>query len=111
VFKSENHLHELIADWQTRLSIPIHCFLFKSNIFKDTRIIFNEGLPNHVDWECWMNVFKLNPEVKYTPLKLAVYRIQPHGKSADKEQMKKGYLQAIDIQKGKFGKTQWNTGF
>jgi hypothetical protein len=104
IFRTNNHLDELIRDWQTKLSIPIHCFLFSSSFFGENGVFFNESLPNHVDWECWLNIFRLKPEVRYVDLKLAVYRIQPNGISSDKVLMKNGYLQAITIQQGKFEK-------
>jgi glycosyltransferase involved in cell wall biosynthesis len=101
-FKSSDYLREMIVNWEYQLSIPIHCFLFNSNFFKENHIRFNENLPNHVDWECWMNIFKLNPEIRFVNEKLAIYRIQPGGICNNKELMKKGFLQAIDIQLYKF---------
>jgi glycosyltransferase involved in cell wall biosynthesis len=101
-FRTHNFLHEIITDWESRLSIPVHCFLFKSAIFKVHNILFNEHLPNHEDWECWMNIFRLNPEVKYIDAKLATYRIRTGSMVRDIRLMEKGFLQAIDIQKNKF---------
>ncbi len=100
-FRTHNYLHELITDWESHLSIPVHCFLFKSALFKDNNILFNENLPNHEDWDCWINVFRLNPEVKYIDSSLAIYRIRKRSMVRDIMLMEKGYLQAIDIQKNK----------
>ncbi|NLD47933.1 MAG: glycosyltransferase family 2 protein [Clostridiaceae bacterium] len=101
-FKSSEHIFELISDWQTKLSIPPHCFLIKSSLFRDKQIFLNETLPNHVDWEFWMNIFKLKPIVKFVDLKLATYRIHDHGICGNKKLMKIGYLQAINIQRSKY---------
>jgi len=101
-FKTSNFLHELITDWEVQLSIPIHCFLFKSTIFKNNNIFFNEQLPNHEDWDCWINIFKLKPEVRYVDLVLATYRIRESAMCFDKDRMLQGHLQAIDSQKHSF---------
>lgn len=101
-FRTLNPLHELITDWESHLSIPVHCFLFKSAIFKNNNIFFNEYLPNHEDWECWMNIFRLQPEVKYVDSTLAIYRLRPGSMGHNTILMEEGYLHAIDIQKNKF---------
>jgi len=103
-FKTQNFLNEIITDWEINLSIPVHCFLFKTAIFKRNSIFFCEDLPNHEDWECWMNLFRLNPEVKYTKQKLAVYRIRNCAMCSNELLMKKGFLQALSIQKEKFSR-------
>jgi glycosyltransferase involved in cell wall biosynthesis len=104
VFQSNSHLFELIKNWQVKLSIPIHCFLFKSSLFSDNQIRFDESLPNHVDWYCWMSLFRQKPVVKYVDQKLATYRIQPNAITRDKKQMKEGFLLAITRQKINFDK-------
>jgi glycosyltransferase involved in cell wall biosynthesis len=101
-FKTGNHLSELISEWEAGLSIPVHCFLFKSALFNDNHIRFNETLPNHEDWECWINIFRTNPEVRYTDQKLATYRIREKAMCHDKRHMKIGFLKVIEIQKEKF---------
>jgi glycosyltransferase involved in cell wall biosynthesis len=100
-FKSDNYLDELITEWETNLSIPCHCFLFKSHIFKDNNIFFDETLPNHEDWDCWMNIFSLKPEVFFADQKLATYRVRTHRMSSDSNMMKEGYLLALAKQKRK----------
>ena len=101
-FRTNNFLHELITKWESHLSIPVHCFLFKAALFKDNNVLFNEHLPNHEDWECWMNIFRLYPEVKYIDSSLAIYRIRKRSMVRDISLMEKGFLEAIDIQKNNF---------
>lgn len=103
-FKSSNHIQELITDWEKQLSIPIHCFFFKTALFFDHNIAFNEELLNHEDWDCWMNIFKLKPEVVYVDQKLATYRIRDDSMCRNKQLMNQGYLKAIKIQKASFSK-------
>jgi len=100
-FKTNEYLKNLITDWEERLSIPNHCFLFDSRLFNDYKNLFDETLPNHEDWECWMNVFALNPQVFYIDEKLATYRIRVQAMCADTGLMKKGFLQAIAKQRRK----------
>lgn len=98
-FKTGNYLAELITDWESKLSIPCHCFLFNSKIFKDHKITFDETLPNHEDWDCWMSIFSLSPEVFYINEKLATYRIRAKSMCSNPVAMTNGFLKAIQKQK------------
>jgi hypothetical protein len=101
-FQSNNYLGELISRWEIDLSIPIHCFLFASNLFSHGQIKFNETLPNHEDWECWMQIFKCEPDVIYIDQALATYRIRNYSMTSDINLMREGFLSAIKIQKKRF---------
>jgi len=86
---------ELAADWETRLSIPAHCFLF-GRVFFDEGIAFDANLPNHEDWDCWMQIFSKVEAVRFSPDKLAIYRYHPESMCRNLTSMKQGYLQAIE---------------
>ncbi len=101
-FVSPNPLHDLILHWETHMSIPIHCFLFDAVFFRKLRLRFSELLPNHEDWDCWMNVFRHSPIVHYLDRPLAVYRIHPYSMARDKRLMTDGFLQALALQRGQF---------
>ncbi len=101
-FKSENYLKELIMDWEKKLSIPCHAFLFNRAIFTNNNIFFDETLPNHEDWDCWIRIFRNKPFVFFVNKKLAVYRIRSTAMSYDKKKMKEGFLKAIKKQKELF---------
>lgn len=101
-FITSDPFHELLLNWETKLSIPCHSFLFKASLFNATGIRFNESLPNHEDWECWMNIFALNPQIFYVNKKLATYRIRSKSMCENRDEMKQGYLKAIGIQKNKY---------
>lgn len=103
-FLTDNFLIELISRWERELTIPVHSYLFRTNIFVDNDIYFNENLPNHEDWECWMNVFKTKPCIVKIDVKLATYRIRSNSMCSDLNLMKKGYLNAIEIQKNTFNR-------
>lgn len=88
-------IYELAGDWETRLSIPVHCFLF-NRIFFTEGVRFDESLANHEDWDCWMRIFAKAGSIKYCPEKLAIYRYHTASMCQDQAEMKNGYLRAID---------------
>jgi len=88
-------LYELAGDWETRLSIPPHCFLF-DRLFFDEGIKFDESLQNHEDWDCWMQVFARAEWIGYCPEKLVIYRYHPESMCRDIVKMREGFLKAID---------------
>ena len=94
-FQTNDYLQELIVNWEISLSIPIHCFLFAANIFKEHRINFDEELENHEDSDCWMNIFSLHPEVYYVDKKLVTYRIRKDSNCSNQKLLQRGYLQAL----------------
>lgn len=91
----ENPLVDLISRWETDFSIPVHCFLFSSVFFKEYGLRFDEALPNHEDWECWMRIVALRPAINYLDRRLAIYRIREDAMCYDIASMKKGYLMAL----------------
>lgn len=98
VLQRENPLDDMIMKWETELSIPPHCFLFDAAFFRGHGISFDEQLPTHEDWECWMNIFACNPTVVFTDSPLANYRLRSDSMCANKLKMRNGYLMAIDKQ-------------
>lgn len=97
-FQMGRPVEDIAARWETEFSIPAHCFLFDARLFRDHGIRFEERLPNHEDWDCWMRVFALNPRVVHVPDELAVYRRHPSAMSYNLKRMRHGFLMAIDIQ-------------
>jgi len=92
-------LEDIARRWETELRIPVHCFLFEAGIFREQGICFDESLPNHEDWDCWMRVFALNPYISFLDKKMAQYRLRSNGMCKDQRKMRNGYLQAIRKQK------------
>jgi glycosyltransferase involved in cell wall biosynthesis len=90
-------IYELAGDWETRLSIPPHCFLFSSSFFHDG-LRFSEELENHEDWDCWMNIFAQVIDVRYIPEVLSIYRYHADSMCQNYDKMKSGYLKAIEMQ-------------
>lgn len=103
-FKTEDYIHELIINWESKLSIPCHCFLFNISLFQYLKCGFDESLPNHEDWDCWMQIFSLKPEVHYIDRKLAVYRIHNNSMCMTSQNMSQSFLKAIEKQRNFFKK-------
>ena len=89
-------VYELAADWETRLSIPAHCFLI-NKVFFEQGVLFDETLASHEDWDCWMKIFIRAEKIIYSPEKLAIYRNHPESMTKNFEKMKQGFLNAIDL--------------
>jgi glycosyltransferase involved in cell wall biosynthesis len=97
-FSDKDYIKELILNWEVSFSIPCHCFLFRSSFFLEKNIRFDETLPNHEDWDCWMQIFILKPSLIQVSKILAIYRIRPAAMSYDAERMTNGFLSAIHKQ-------------
>ena len=95
-FSSNNYLQELITRWETDLIIPCHCFLFSSDFFLKDGIRFDETLPNHEDFDCWLRIFSKNPEVIFVDEILCRYRLSNDSMSTNMRLMGEGFLQVLD---------------
>jgi len=100
--QKENPFNDILLKWETELSIPMHCFLFDTAIFKEHAIAFDESLPTNEDWDCWMDVFALKPTVIFIDQVLAYYRMRKNSRCTDRVRMRKGHLKAIDKQIDKY---------
>ncbi len=97
-FQLGTPIQDIALRWEVELSIAAHAFLFDARLFRDHDIRFNETLPNHEDWDCWMRIFKLHPTVRRVREKLAVYRVRSDSMARDDERMWSGFRRAIDSQ-------------
>jgi len=98
VLQKEKPFDDIMMKWETELRIPVHCFMFDDALFKESGIAFDDGLPNHEDWECWMNLFALNPRVVFIDQTLAYYRIRTGSLCRNRAKMREGYISAINKQ-------------
>lgn len=89
---------QLTRDWETRMSIPCHCFLFDARLFSQHGIRFDKTLPNHVDWDCWMRIAALPLEAFFCDEVLAIYRYNSESLCHNVKMMRVGFLNAIDKQ-------------
>lgn len=71
------NLNDVLFQWDTKFTIPIHCGLFISSLFKG--FCFPESLKAKEDWYMWIHLFSKQPKVGFINKSLAYYRI--HNKS------------------------------
>lgn len=109
-FDHQNFGMELIKRWEIDLSIPIHCFLFESKIFKEHTIYFDVTLPNHEDWDCWMQIARLDLSISYVNQKLVAYRIHSKSMSRNETLMQQGFIKTMLKQRRAFryGSTEYS---
>ena len=98
----QNPFDDIMMKWESELSIPVHCYLFDASLFRKNNIRFDENLQNHEDWECWMNIFALQPRIVFDNRKLVSYRVRGDSLCRDRLKMRQGYLAAIDKQLNKY---------
>jgi glycosyltransferase involved in cell wall biosynthesis len=89
-FKHHSPLEELIDRWESELSIPVHAFLFDRRLFEAPAVRFDETIPNHEDWDCWLQLFKREVYIVHVAQELATYRIRPGSMSSNEWAMWKG---------------------
>jgi glycosyltransferase involved in cell wall biosynthesis len=98
LIKHDMPLHDLASRWETELSIPVQCYVFQSSFFKDYGIMFDESLPTHEDWDCWMKIFALKPVFKFVNEPLAIVRVHNQSMCRNRKPMRQGFLKAIKKQ-------------
>ena len=101
--RSADALVELISEWESRLIIPPHCWLFDADIFRKGGLRFDASLPNHEDFDCWVNVLRLRPKMAYLDKKLVIYRVSEGSMSRNMVKMGEGFLQVLENQQRKIG--------
>lgn len=95
VLDSRNAILDIAKRWETELSIPVHCFLFDARIFRDHGIRFDQTLSNHEDWDCWMRILKLLPQIYLVEKELVAYRKHENSMCSSGNAMWLGYSAAI----------------
>jgi glycosyltransferase involved in cell wall biosynthesis len=98
VLQNEKPFDDIIQKWEIDLSIPVHCFLFDADFFKEGGLSFDESLPANEDWDCWMDLFALDPAVVFIDRVLASYRIRKDSRCRNRIKMRQSYIMAINKQ-------------
>lgn len=73
------NFYNLARYWNDGFTIPIHCWFFKSSLFKN--IEFPKSLTAQEDWAVWLRIFQEAPKTFYTSTPLAFYRRNPLGRT------------------------------
>jgi len=95
-FRSGRYFEELISRWETDIVIPCHSFLFSNDLFLKEDIRFDETLPNHEDFDCWLAIFSKNPHVIFNDEVLCRYRLSDYSMSTNMRLMGEGFLQVLN---------------
>ena len=85
------NIDDLLLNWETDLSIPCHCVLFRKSAIQ-----FNEKLKNHEDWVFWVQLLYKSKKIVYNRNILAYYRYSPTSLSRNAEEMRSGFVKACD---------------
>lgn len=89
---------DMAIRWEWEFSIPIHAALFDVRLFHELGVVFDEELPNHEDWDMWMQVLRHRPRIFFVPDALVMYRVSPTSMSRNREQMRRGFGLAVSKQ-------------
>jgi glycosyltransferase involved in cell wall biosynthesis len=82
-----------LLKWESVFSIPIHCGLFNTYLFKDFR--FPEELKAKEDWIMWLCLFQKEIKVSFLDKPLAYYRIHQKSMTKDAKHMMENHMKAI----------------
>jgi glycosyltransferase involved in cell wall biosynthesis len=105
-FKLPRPVLDMALRWEWSLSIPIHTALFDARFFRELGVGFDQALPNHEDWDMWMQVLRHQPEIFYVPEELAIYRYGESSMSRNPELMWKGFSAAVRKQSGLYAEDE-----
>lgn len=84
---------DFLYSWERGLSIPIHCGLFKKEIFEEVK--FEESLNAKEDWLFWCEQSLKEKKIAYLNLTHAIYRLHPRAMTKSKHnEMGKMWLKA-----------------
>lgn len=83
----------ILLDWDSKFSIPIHCGLFKKDLFED--FSFPVSLKAKEDWIMWIYLFQNKPKFEFVDKPLAIYRKNSQGMTKDWARMLRERLKAL----------------
>lgn len=93
--KTYFNFEAILTGWDEQFAIPIHCALFKTELFKNIR--FNESLKAREDWLMWLQIYLLNFETVFINEPFALYRYSPDSMSQNKSLMNNNLVVAYQI--------------
>ena len=85
-FLGENPLYDFLFKWERGISIPIHCALFKKEVWAD-ELPFNERFKAEEDWLMWCKLALNGSSFYFLDKEYAYYRFHDDNKSKNKNEM------------------------
>lgn len=79
------NFESLLYQWGETFTIPIHCGLFKGNLFQQFR--FPEHLRAKEDWVMWVSIFQFNCKAVFIDEPLVFYRMNPSSMTMTKDML------------------------
>jgi glycosyltransferase involved in cell wall biosynthesis len=79
------NFESLLYQWEESFTIPIHCGLFETSLFKDFR--FPENLEAKEDWVMWVSLFYKDCKAVFVDEPLALYRRNSDSITATKDML------------------------
>lgn len=93
--KERFNFETILRQWDDEFAIPIHCGLFKRELFNDIR--FNESLKAKEDWLMWLQVYQLPVTTVFIDEPYALYRFVPNGMTQNKPLMHNNLVLAYQL--------------
>jgi glycosyltransferase involved in cell wall biosynthesis len=86
---------DLLFRWETEISIPIHCALFKTQSLGQIR--FPAGLRAKEDWIFWLRLAQKNLNFACTAERLAIYVLHGQNMTKNPESILASFLEAVQL--------------
>lgn len=83
----------ILLNWDSKFSIPIHCGLFKKDLFEN--FLFPVSLKAKEDWIMWIHLFQNKSRFEFVDRPLAIYRKNSQGMTKDWARMLRERLNAL----------------
>lgn len=93
--KEQFDFETILNKWDDEFAIPIHCGLFKRELFNDIR--FNESLKAKEDWLMWLQVYQLPVTTVFIDAPFALYRFVPGSMTQNKLLMYNNLVMAYEL--------------
>jgi hypothetical protein len=102
---SDDPLHDFLYRWQRGLTIPLHCALFRADLWPG-RSAFDERLRAKEDWLMWIELARRDVKMHFLDADLAWYRAHRGNMTIDKPAMVASFARAAEIAVGRLAEEE-----
>jgi glycosyltransferase involved in cell wall biosynthesis len=93
---NHNFFVDIILNWESIVSIPIHAFLFDGRIFNQLNLRFDTNLKNHEDLDILLSLATQKVQIEYVDYKYVNYTYSEKSMSGNHEVMDFGFKKVIE---------------